>query len=117
MAGMPRGRDLYGTIPDQLADGTSFLRQLQAILRVRSHYGIATSRQIGVPRSRTAGMLVMVHQLQGPRPVPADRLHFADELIAGTVRSEKLPTGSHVSVCLPAGSSLSWMTSTALPWR
>ena len=31
-AGMPSGRSLYGSIPDQLADDTSFLRQLQAIL-------------------------------------------------------------------------------------
>ena len=31
--GMPRGTSLYGSIPEQLADETSFLRQLQAILR------------------------------------------------------------------------------------
>ncbi len=48
-AGMPRGRSLYGSIPEQLADETSFLRQLQAILKVRSHYGIATSTQIDIP--------------------------------------------------------------------
>jgi len=49
---MPRGRSLYGSIPDQLADDTSFARQLQAILRVRSHYGIATSQQIDIPDSQ-----------------------------------------------------------------
>ena len=49
MAGMPRCRSLYGSIPEQLADETSFLRQLQAILRVRSHYGVATSRQVDIP--------------------------------------------------------------------
>ena len=48
-AGMPRGRSLYGPIPEQLTDDTSFVRQLQAILRVRSHYGIATSRQVDIP--------------------------------------------------------------------
>ena len=46
-----------------MADETSFLRQLQAILRVRSHYGIATSRQIDIPEVSHRGMLVLVHQL------------------------------------------------------
>src|SRR4029077_9530633 len=64
MAGMPRGRDLYATIPAQRAAETSFVRQLQAILRVRSHYGIATSRQIDIPEVSHRGMLVMVHQLE-----------------------------------------------------
>ena len=54
MAGMPCGRSLYGSIPEQLADDTSFTRQLQAILRVRSHYGIATSQQIDIPDSQRA---------------------------------------------------------------
>ena len=76
MAGMPRGRDLYGTIPDQMADETSFLRQLQAILRVRSHYGIATSRQIDIPEVSHRGMLVMVHQARRPWPVSAHRLEL-----------------------------------------
>ena len=31
-AGMPRGRSLYGSVPEQLEDETSFVRQLQAIL-------------------------------------------------------------------------------------
>jgi trehalose synthase len=97
MAGMPRGRDLYGTIPDQLADETSFLRQLQAILRVRSHYGIATSRQLDIPEVSHRGMLVMVHQLEDPAQYQLTVLNFANEDIAGTVRSEELPPGSRVS--------------------
>jgi trehalose synthase len=97
MAGMPRGRDLYGTIPDQMADETSFLRQLKAILRVRSHYRIATSRQIDIPEVSHRGMLVMVHQLEDPAQYQLTVLNFANEHIAGTVRSEKLPPGSRVS--------------------
>ena len=97
MAGMPRGRDLYGTIPDQLADETSFLRQLKAILRVRSHYSIATSRQIDIPGVSHRAMLVMVHQLDDPFQYQLTVLNFANEHIAGTVRSETLPPGSRVS--------------------
>lgn len=97
MAGMPRGRSLYGSIPDQLADETSFLRQLQAILRVRSHYGIATSRQIDIPEVSHRGMLVLVHQLAEEGQYQLTVLNFANEHVAGTVRSEKLPPGASVS--------------------
>lgn len=89
--GMPRGTSLYGPIPEQLADETSFLRQLQAILRVRTHFGIATSRQIDIPEVSHRGMLVMVHQLDDPLQLQLTVLNFANEEIAGTVRSEFLP--------------------------
>lgn len=39
--------------PEQLVDETSFLRQLQAILRVRSYYGIATRGQVDFPQVST----------------------------------------------------------------
>jgi len=97
MAGMPRGRSLYGPIPEQLADDTSFVRQLQAILRVRSHYGIATSEQIDIPDVSHRGMLVMVHQLDDLNRFQLTVLNFANEQVAGTVRSKKLPSGAHVS--------------------
>ncbi|MBI3217067.1 MAG: maltose alpha-D-glucosyltransferase [Mycobacterium sp.] len=96
-AGMPRGRSLYGSIPEQLADETSFVRQLQAILKVRSHFGVATSRQLDTPEVSHRGMLVMVHQLDEPDRLQLTVLNFANEHIAGTVRSEFLPPGAHVS--------------------
>jgi len=96
-AGMPRGKSLYGPIPEQMGDETSFLRQLQAILRVRSHYGIATSRQIDIPEVSHRGMLVLVHQLADEGRYQLTVLNFANEEVAGTVRSEKLPPGGEVS--------------------
>jgi hypothetical protein len=66
-------------------------------LRVRSHYRIATSRQIDIPEVSHRGMLVMVHQLEDPAQYQLTVLNFANEHIAGTVRSEKLPPGSRVS--------------------
>jgi len=97
MAGMPRGRSLYGSIPQQLDDETSFLRQLQAILRVRSHYGVATSRQVDIPEVSNRGMLVLVHELETPGQHQLTVLNFANEDIAGTVRSEHLPPRAEVS--------------------
>ncbi len=95
-AGVPRGRSLYGSIPEQLEDDTSFVRQLQAILAVRRHYGIATSRQVDVPDVSHKGMLVLVHQLDDPGQLQLTVLNFAGEPIAGTVRSATLPPGGQV---------------------
>jgi trehalose synthase len=95
-AGMPRGTSLYGTLPEQLDDDTSFARQLQAILAVRDRFGVATSRQIDVPDVSHKGMLVMVHQLAVPEQLQLTVLNFANEPIAGTVRSEHLVPGSEV---------------------
>lgn len=94
---MPRGRSLYGSIPEQLEDDASFLRQLQAILRVRSHYGIATSRQIDIPEVSHRGMLVLVHQLADEGRYQLTVLNFANEEVAGTVRSDEIPAGGLVS--------------------
>ena len=103
--GMPRGRSLYGPLPEQLADETSFARQLQAILAVRKHYGIATSRQVDIPDVSHPGVLVMVHELgaRGERSDGGDGaqfaltvLNFAGEPVRGTVRSEVLAPGSAV---------------------
>ena len=96
-AGMPRGRSLYGPLPEQLDDETSFARQLQAILAVRERYGVAVSRQIDIPDVSHRGMLVMVHQLADPEQLGLTVLNFANEPIAGTVRSEHLVPGSAVT--------------------
>jgi len=96
-AGMPRGRSLYGSLPEQLSDETSFVRQLQAILKVRAHYGIATSRQLDIPEVSHRGMLVLVHQLDDADRLQLTVLNFANEQIAGTVRSEHLPPRARVS--------------------
>ncbi|MGB3481528.1 MAG: maltose alpha-D-glucosyltransferase [Mycobacterium sp.] len=96
-AGMPRGRSLYGSLPDQLTDETSFVRQLQAILRVRAHYGIATSRQIDIPEVSHRGLLVLVHELADEGHYQLTVLNFANEEVAGTVRSDTLPPGGVVS--------------------
>ena len=49
---MPRGTASYGSLPEQLADPSSFARRLREILAVRKRYGIAT----GDPARRAAGV-------------------------------------------------------------
>nr|WP_255426762.1 maltose alpha-D-glucosyltransferase [Pseudonocardia sp. C8] len=94
-SGMPRGRSLYGTLPSQLADETSFARQMQAILKVRKHCGVATARQVDIPDVAHRGLLVMVHVLDDGR-TQATVLNFSDEHVDAAVRSDHFTPGSPV---------------------
>ena len=48
-AGMPRGRALYGPLPEQLRDPGSFASRLSRILELRRRHGIATATQVDIP--------------------------------------------------------------------
>ena len=100
-AGMPRGRSLYGSLPDQLDDPTSFASRLAGILDLRREQGIATSTQVDIPEVAHAGMLVLVHRIDNgdptaDAPVQVTVLNFSAEPIEGSVRSEHLVAQSEV---------------------
>ncbi|MFG6490768.1 maltose alpha-D-glucosyltransferase [Microbacterium sp. P03] len=100
-AGMPRGRALYGPLPAQLDDPTSFASKLAGVLELRREYGIATATQVDIPEVAHAGMLVLVHRLDnGDAAADAQMqvtvLNFSAEAIEGTVRSEQLVPQSDV---------------------
>jgi trehalose synthase len=89
---MPRGISLYGSLPAQLKDETSFACRLRDILAVRKRYGIATAVQLDVPQVSNKAMLVMVHQLSDAEQVTV--LNFSASPISGSVISESLMPGS-----------------------
>jgi trehalose synthase len=89
---MPRGISLYGSLPAQLQDSTSFVSRLAEILAVRKRYGIAASIQLDVPHVSNKAMLVMVHQLTDAEQVTV--LNFSAHAISGSVSSEALVPGS-----------------------
>jgi trehalose synthase len=91
---MPRGVSLYGSLPAQLQDSSSFARRLAEILAVRKRYGIATSVQLDVPQVANKAGLVMVHQLSDAEQVTV--LNFSGRAISGSVHSEHLVPGSAV---------------------
>jgi trehalose synthase len=91
---MPRGVSLYGSLPKQLADESSFASQLAVILEIRKRYGIASALQLDVPHVSNKAMLVMVHQLTDAEQVTV--LNFSGQAITGTVRSKFLVPGSLV---------------------
>jgi trehalose synthase len=92
---MPRGSSLYGSLPHQLQNASSFASQLAEILAVRTRYGIATAVQVDVPVVANQAMLVMVHLLP-TRQLQVTVLNFANQAIAGRVRSEHLAPGAAV---------------------
>ena len=60
---MPPAPSLYGTLPEQLADPSSFASRLRAIIDVRRRYDLATAVQVDVPNVSHRSELVMVHEL------------------------------------------------------
>jgi trehalose synthase len=89
---MPRGVSLYGSLPEQLQDSSSFARRLAEILAVRKRFGIATGLQLDVPEVSNKAMLVMVHQLTDAEQITV--LNFSAQPISGSVHSEHLIPGS-----------------------
>lgn len=94
-SGMPRGRSLYGSLPEQLDDPESFASRLAGILEVRRAHGIATATQLDVPEVAHPAMLVLVHRLDEGDPEADARiqvtvLNFSSEPIEGTVHSAHL---------------------------
>ena len=103
-AKMPKATELYGALPQQLDDPTSFASRLRDILAIRAKYGIATAQQLDIPAVSHKSMLVMVHRLADADQITV--LNFSAEPIAGSVRSEVLTPGSKVAdlvTGVPAG--------------
>jgi len=95
MAGMPRGRALYGSLPAQLDDPDSFASRLARILEVRREHGVATATQLDIPDVAHPAMLVLVHRLDEGDPdadaqVQLTVLNFSPEEVEGTVHSAHL---------------------------
>ncbi len=113
-SGMPRGRALYGSLPAQLENETSFVAGLRDVLATRAKHGIAAATQIDVPPVAHPGMLVMVHRLDDGDPARTDApvqvtvLNFTGETIEGTVRSEAFEP-RHAVVDASTGGEIGWV--------
>jgi trehalose synthase len=95
-SGMPKAVSMYGPLPQQLEDPSSFVSQLRRILALRKRYGIATSSQVDVPGVSNKAMLVMVHRLSHPGKHQVTVLNFSADPIVGTISSAHLAPGSVV---------------------
>ncbi len=95
-SGMPKAVSMYGPLPQQLRDPSSFVSQLQRILELRERYGIATSSQVDVPEVSNKAMLVMVHVLPDSGNHQVTVLNFSPDPIVGSISSAHLSPGSAV---------------------
>lgn len=59
--GMPVARALYGTLPSQLDDATSFVTRLAALLRAREATGLVAASLAEIVETEHAGLLVLHH--------------------------------------------------------
>jgi trehalose synthase len=92
---MPRGRSLYGSLPEQLRKKTSFVSRLRDILAVRRRSGIATSTQVDIPAVSNKALLIMVHRLDNGL-IQVTALNFSNRPLSDRVVSEHLSPGATV---------------------
>jgi trehalose synthase len=76
---------LYGPIDEQLQRSDSFASQLQKLLAVRQSSGLYASRQILVPDVKSAGLLIMVHELPDGRGTQVTALNFGATPVDETI--------------------------------
>jgi hypothetical protein len=93
---LARAACLYGPLPAQLADPTSFASRLRHILRVRRDCKISTGTQLEIARTSDSGLLAMIHELEGGR-LQVTLLNFSGRSVAADVTSQFLPAGAVVS--------------------
>ena len=94
-SGIPRARSLYGTLPEQLADPTSFAAQLGRVLAVRKQLGIASGALLEVPEVAAASVLVLVNfTVRGL--IQLTVLNFSGDDVVADVGSDHLDPGCAV---------------------
>jgi trehalose synthase len=83
-SGIPLGRSLYGTLPEQLAEPHSFANRLRGVLALRARHGIAEASLLEVPDLEHPGLLALVLRLPDGT-VAATVLNFTAEPVVETV--------------------------------
>ncbi|WP_022910194.1 maltose alpha-D-glucosyltransferase [Aestuariimicrobium kwangyangense] len=91
-SGMPMARSLYGSLPAQLDDESSFVRRLAEVLTVRRRHGLATGTLLEVPEVEQPCVLVMVSRL-AVGAIQVTVLNFSASPVTTHVASEYLPQG------------------------
>lgn len=96
VAGLPLATSLYGPLPKQLEDPSSFASQLQQILAIRKKYALATAHQVDIPKVSQNSLLVMVHEIKNYQ-MQVTVLNFANQPIHADIASDYLAAGRAVT--------------------
>jgi len=95
-ASLPPGPCLYGPLPGQLADPTSFASRLSQVLSTRKRHGLAGGVQLDVPETSSSSVLAMLHELDGRR-AQATILNFGTRHVVGEITSRHLVPGATIT--------------------
>ncbi|MDQ7985928.1 maltose alpha-D-glucosyltransferase [Pseudomonas sp. G34] len=96
--GLPRSRQLYGSLAEQLQDPQSFASQARRMFAARRSHGVASSRQIAVPVTQHPALLIMVHELPAGRGIQVTALNFGAEPISEVITLEHVEPGPVVDI-------------------
>lgn len=83
--GLPKAPMLYGSLPSQMQEPDSFVRQLQHLLAVRQQYRIYASRQLPIPDVEDKGLLLMLHELPDNMGIQVTALNFGAKPVTETI--------------------------------
>jgi trehalose synthase len=97
-AGLPRAPTLYGPIDEQLKRPDSFASQLQKLLAIRQSCGLYASRQVLVPETKSAGLLIMVHELPEGKGTQVTALNFGATPLDETIKLRDVQPGAVVDM-------------------
>jgi trehalose synthase len=97
-AGLPKAPMLYGPINEQLKRPDSFASQLRKLLSIRQSSGLYASRQVLVPEAKSAGLLVMVHELPEGKGTQVTALNFGATPVDETIKLRDVPPGAVVDM-------------------
>jgi trehalose synthase len=74
--GLPRAKELYGSLPEQLSDPNSFASRLKKMLGARRKYKIALGTMIAVPEVEHSALCVLVFRLPEKHSYAVTALNF-----------------------------------------
>lgn len=90
---LPEAQTLYGPLPDQLQDPSSFMSRMQAMLAAREQYGIKDATMNAVPPVADAGVAVLVMTLPGSPSLAITALNYGQTTTSSTVDLTQIPPG------------------------
>jgi len=94
-SGIRAGRNLYGTLAEQVVNPDSFLSGLRRIISVRRDAGLDIAEQVDIPQVPYPGLLVMVHRIEADS-YQATVLNFSQQEFTGTITSRYFEPGASV---------------------
>ncbi len=91
--GIPVAASLYGSLPGQMKDPSSFARQIQKMLALREKTRIAEAALLSVPVVKNKSLLVLVHRLPEGGGIELTAINFGPGLVEETLTIPSIKGG------------------------